>query len=229
MKPSKKTSVTKPVRVIIVDDHPAICFGLTELLNQEKSIVVCGFADTKEETMALIKKAKPEVLILDITLHRMSGFDLLKDIKGKYPQVRILVYSVHDELIYSRRALRIGAAGYLMKSAPLTELVSAVRQIATGAAYLSEQMSRVFEKQMFEGQSSFQVPVAENLNDGELEVFRMLGDGNTLAMIAEKTGMPISRVYSHKSRIGKKLRCKSAAEIEELAFVWSLGDSRVNK
>jgi DNA-binding NarL/FixJ family response regulator len=135
-----KMSETK-AKVLLVDDHPIVRRGLAQLLNCESDLVVCGEADSARKAMAAIADLKPDLAIVDITLQGTNGIELIKNIVAQWPEVPILVLSMHDEALYAERALRAGAKGYVMKQEATEKLTGALRRILNGQIYVSEKLA----------------------------------------------------------------------------------------
>ena len=222
--PNKSISrcVNSPARIIIVDDHPIVREGLAALLAGIPDFVVIGQAENTVDAMSLFEHNPPDAWIVDISLKHENGLDLIRRVKDRDPQARILVVSMHDENLYGERALKAGAMGYLNKQAASRNIVSAIRQILSGRHYLSEELSDRLLSRNLNGAS----PVAESgiaaLTDRELEVFRLIGLGVTTAEIAEKLHLSIKTVETHRQKIKGKLNLKNAAELSREAAQWSL-------
>src|ERR1700683_5202871 len=131
---SQNQAVTKK-RILLVDDHPIVRQGLTLLINREPDLVVCGEAEEARGAMQLLASARPDVLIVDISLNGPDGLDLLKNIRTTHPALPVLILSMHDESIYAERALRAGANGYLMKQEATERVLVALRRILNGEIY----------------------------------------------------------------------------------------------
>src|SRR5580704_11778027 len=125
-------------RILVVDDHPIVRQGLALLINQESDLVVCGEAEEAMGAMHVLASAKPDILILDISLNGPDGIDLLKNIRNIHPTLPVLILSMHDESIYAERALRAGANGYIMKQEATERVLVAVRRILNGEIYVSD-------------------------------------------------------------------------------------------
>src|SRR5438445_8734208 len=128
-------------KIFVVDDHPIVRQGLAKLLSDEADLVVCGEAENAREGLQAIVKLKPDLAIVDISLSGKTGLELIKDIRVQYPQLPVLVMSMHDEQIYAERALRAGARGYIMKQEGGKILVQAIRQVLSGQVYASQKIA----------------------------------------------------------------------------------------
>ncbi len=163
----KKSETT--AKVLIVDDHPIVRQGLAQLLNGEPDLVVCGDADNARKAMAAIAELKPDVGIVDITLQGTNGIELIKNIVAQWPDLPILVLSMHDESLYAERALRAGAKGYVMKQEATEKLTSAIRRILNGQIYVSEKLADKMMRKAIDGKSVQDTSPVAVLSDRELE------------------------------------------------------------
>src|SRR5687768_8146095 len=135
-------SKDKKYRILLVDDHPIVRQGLAEMIDQERDLQVCGTAEDVHKALDALEKVKPDLVIADISLKGSNGIELLKNIKVRYPRTLVLVLSMHDESLYAVRALRAGAAGYIMKQEATEKVLTAIRLVLTGEIYLSEKMEK---------------------------------------------------------------------------------------
>ena len=216
----KKISQDK-AKIIIVDDHPIIRQGLAELINHEKDLVVCGEAEDAPEAMDAIKKLNPDLIIVDISLKKKNGVELIKDIKSQYPDLPILTLSMHDESLYAERALRAGAKGYVMKAEATEKVISAIHKILNGQLYVS---SKIAEKMMYKlvgGRPTFGGSTLDNLSDRELEVFLLIGQGHGTSQIAEKLFLSIKTIETYRAHIKEKLNLTNGAELLQYAIQWA--------
>ena len=138
----KPTPVGKKRRIFLVDDHPIIQQALADMLNHEPDLEVCGTNKDPRTALDQIEKLRPDLVILDLVLQGANGIELLKDIRVRWPRQLVLMLSMHDESVYAFRALRAGAAGYIMKAEATERLFTAIRHILEGGVYLSDQMQR---------------------------------------------------------------------------------------
>jgi DNA-binding NarL/FixJ family response regulator len=212
-------------RVFLVDDHPIVRHGLTQLINGEPDLMVCGESDDGSKALTAIGAARADVVVVDLTLERSSGFSLIKNLHALDPQLSILVLTIHEESLYAERCLRAGAKGYLMKEAAMESVLLAIRRILAGQVYLSEEMqSKLFRASGKRGETVITSPL-ERLSDRELEVFRLLGQGMGTRQIAKLLRLSISTVESHRARIKEKLDVKSGPELLQHAVKWVEAES----
>ncbi|HZZ14438.1 MAG TPA: response regulator transcription factor, partial [Candidatus Sulfotelmatobacter sp.] len=140
MNPSPSRTVARKSRVFIVDDHPLVREGLTNLINGQDDLIVCGEAKDSAQAINGIGKARPNVALIDISLENESGLELVKQLKTQFPQVALIILSMHDEALYAERALRAGAQGYVMKHETSKSVLASIRQVLGGGVYVSERI-----------------------------------------------------------------------------------------
>lgn len=224
----KATSVAKknPTRIVVVDDHPLLRKGIVQMINNEKDMTVCGEAEDAHKGLAAIGASKCDMAVIDISLGGTSGIELLKNIKVRYPKLLVLVLSMHDETVYAQRALRAGAAGYIMKHEASEKVIAAVRKIVNGEVYLSERLGTRMLNTLVGGRSSsLNGSPIEELSDRELEVFGLIGQGHGTRPIAEKLHLSVKTIESHRAHIKEKLNLKNATELVHHAIQWVQSES----
>lgn len=212
--------MAKKRRIYIVDDHPLMRKGMAMTLQSELEFEVCGQAETAETAMQEIPELKPEAAVIDISLPGMNGIELIKNLLIHLPQLKVLVVSRHDEELYAERAIRAGAKGYLMKLEAGDILVTAVRQILNGGVYLSNEIGAQLIMKMTTGKSGDTTNPLELLSDRELEVFELIGKGETTNEIAQRLHVSVKTVESYRARIKEKLHLKSANDLLRRAVQW---------
>src|SRR5277367_548107 len=225
---AKSQGVTKKA-VFIVDDHPLLRQGLALLINREPDLTVCGEAEEAQTAMREIAARKPDILIADISLNGPDGLDLLKNLRTLYPDLPVLILSMHDESIYAERALRARANGYIMKQEATEKVLVAVRRILGGDIYLSDRMANKLLHQYVSGQNASSTSVNLNsqlsvLSDRELEVFRLIGEGRSTRQIAEKLHLSIKTVETYQAHIKDKLSLRSGRELVQHAIQTKIGE-----
>ncbi|MGH9406970.1 MAG: response regulator transcription factor [Terriglobia bacterium] len=210
-------------RVFIVDDHPVVRQGLAQLINREPDLAVCGEAGESQAALDAISVARPDILLLDISLAGPDGLELLKNIRLRDAQLPVLVLSMHDESTYAERALRAGANGYIMKQEATERVLIAIRRTLSGEVYVSERVAdRLLHQYLGRPKPVTQSPV-DSLTDRELEVFRLIGEGYGTRQIAEELRLSVKTVESHQARIKEKLSFHSARELVQHAVQWVIG------
>lgn len=197
-------------RVMLVDDHPLVRLGLAQLLEHERDLVVCAQAASIAEALPLLREHDPDVLVLDLQLRDGNALDALRGWLAELPHLAVLVLSMHDQRIYAERCLRAGARGYLMKEEAAANAVAAIRAIAAGGSWVSPQLR---------DEPAGRLPL-ELLSDRELQVFELIGDGLPVRAIAERLGLGVKTVETHKANIKRKLGIEHAGEVARLAMAW---------
>ncbi|MBN1495954.1 MAG: response regulator transcription factor [Spirochaetes bacterium] len=212
-------------RILIVDDHPLICRGLAEMINNEKDLRVCGEANDINSAMKRIADLKPDAVMVDLSLKSSSGIDLIKAIKARHPDLPALVYSMHDESVFAERVLRAGAKGYVMKDQPPGILLKALRKVLDGNIYFSDAVTtRLLDRLTAVGSAAPQDPVAA-LTDRELEIFNLMGQELTARQIAARLNISIKTVEAHRDHIKSKMGIQSSSDLSSYAKEWLQGRS----
>ena len=210
-------------RVAIVDDHPVVRKGLQDLLTDEAGFAVVGEAGTAADALTLLETALPDVLLLDLSLEKGSGLELVKQVRSRFPDVSVLVYSMHDEMLYAERVLEAGASGYVQKHSPVEELLDALRKVAAGKIHVSQDMTeRLLQRRVATG-AEVGTSVADRLSDRELQVFEYLGHGRATRDIADDLNISIKTVERHCENIKEKLQLENRTQLLQHAVHWLLG------
>ncbi|WP_035359107.1 response regulator transcription factor [Edaphobacter aggregans] len=205
--------------VFVVDDHPLLRQGLALMINREPDLVVCGEAEESQSAMKAIAAKRPDILIADISLNGPDGLDMLKELRGLYPDLPVLILSMHEESIYAERALRAGANGYIMKQEATEKVLVAVRRILNGEIYLSDRMANKLLHEYISGGSTAKMNSEfSTLSDRELEVFRLIGEARSTRQIAEKLHLSIKTVETYQAHIKDKLSLRSGRELVQHAI-----------
>jgi len=207
----------KKERVVIVDDHPL--FRVSELINHEPDMEVCGEAEDARRAIELIRNTSPDLAIVDITLKESSGLELIKNIRELPTAVPVLVLSMHDESLYAERALRAGAAGYITKHESAENVLLAVRRVLAGEVYLSGTLTSAFLKGLTSGLKSTSQPL-DRLTDRELEILELIGRGRATRQIAETLRLGVATVDTYRARIKEKMNFRSGTELQHFAIRW---------
>jgi DNA-binding NarL/FixJ family response regulator len=215
--PARPAAAASKHRIFLVDDHPIIQQALADMLNHEEDIEVCGSTKTARTALDQIEKLTPDLVILDLVLQGANGIELLKDIRVRYPKQLVLMLSMHDESVYAFRALRAGAAGYIMKAEATERLLGAIRQVLQGGVYLSEKMQKRVLGRMG-GQPAESSQPLDQLSDRELEVLRLLGQAMSTRQIANELHLSVKTIESHRAHLKQKLKLQSGAELIQYAL-----------
>ena len=207
--------------ILIVDDHSIVRHGLASLLAREKGFSVIGEAGDYGEAFEFLARHKPDVAIVDITLKDKSGLELIRDAKEKYPDIKYLVLSMHDESVYAEKSLRAGAQGYVMKEKADEVIVDALRTVLRGEIFVSGETATRMLKNFIKGEEG-ETPEfgIQALTERETEVFRGIGQGLSTRKIADKLGLSDRTVEVHRAHIKRKLQCEDAAQVFREAVRW---------
>ena len=207
-------------RVLIVDDHPVFRHGIAALIAAEKDLTVCGEADNAPAALEAMRRLKPDLAMLDISLQGTNGIELVKLMRAEQPRLPILMLSMHDESLYALRALRAGARGYVMKAEAMTHVLAALRKVLSGDIYVSPRFSeRLVFKAIQSLEGGMGSPV-DKLSDRELEVLQLLGRGFGTREIANELHLSVKTIETHRAHIKEKLGFKDAGEMVRFAIDW---------
>jgi DNA-binding NarL/FixJ family response regulator len=206
-------------RVLIIDDHAMVREGVAQIIEHAEDLSVCCSASTANEGLEKVRKLKPDLVLVDITLPGKNGVEFIKDARAFRPDLLILAMSMHDESLYAERVLRAGGRGYIRKQEGGDKLIAAMRRVLRGEIAVSEKVaSRVLET--FSGRKTMASPLG-GLSDRELEVFQLIGQGRTMKEIGAALHLSPKTIEVHRAHIRQKLRIKSAAELVAYAARWS--------
>jgi two-component system invasion response regulator UvrY len=201
------------IKVLLVDDHAVVREGYRRLLERFGDIHVVGEAASAAEAYQAFIVVAPDVVVMDISLPDVSGIEGMRRLLLREPGARILAFSIHDEAIFPRRALRAGAAGYVTKSSAPEVLVDAVRTVARGELFLSSDVARILALQDLSGKGT----VLESLSTREFEIVRLLATGHSVRAIAEKLCLNYKTVANHQSNIRQKLGAQTPLQLIRIA------------
>jgi DNA-binding NarL/FixJ family response regulator len=207
-------------RILVVDDHPIVSKGLADLIDAEPGLSVCGDAATMPQAISQIHDLQPSLLIVDLSLKDGSGLELVKQVKCSWPDMPVLVLSMHDEQLYAERALRAGALGYVMKHEDPEVLLGAIRQVLRGKVYLSQSMQDAMLNKLVPGRADASVSGVASLTDRELEVFQLLGQGISTKEIANQLKLSVKTIETHRAHLKSKLGVKNATQLIRFAVEW---------
>jgi len=200
------------VRIVLADDHTILREGLRALLTAEDEIVVVGEAQDGREAVRCVERLEPDLLLMDLSMPRMSGMDAIREIKKRYPDTRIIALTVHKTEEYLLTTLQAGADGYVLKDATHDELVMAIRTVMAGKSYLSPDVSeKVIEGYLVGKESSRSLSAWETLSQREREVLKLIAEGYKNKEIAEDLCISLKTVEKHRANLMKKLDLHNAA------------------
>ncbi len=207
----------QPRSVLIVDDHPIVRQGLSQLINAEDDLEVSGSAATVEEALQSLGDSYPDVVIVDLSLAHSDGLELIKEIRKETRHLPVLVLSMHDENMYAERLLSAGANGYIMKQAAADQLLIALRRVLAGGVYVSEHLGASMIERIAGNDPKRTSNPIERLSNRELQVLNLIGRGKTTREVAEILNLSVKTVESHRQRIKKKLNLQTSAQLVQFA------------
>ncbi len=211
----------KPVRIVLVDDHPMVRERLAEVIHREPDLEVCGEAEDRESALTIVGSTRPDMVIVDLTLKNSHGLDLIKDLRARYREMLILVVSMHDESLHAERVIRAGARGYITKQEATRKVMEAIRAVLDGRIYLSAAMtSRMTAKLAGRPRIGSGLSI-DALTDRELRVFELLGLGHGTRQIATLLNLDMRTVETYRARIKEKLSLKDGTELLQHAIRWT--------
>lgn len=210
------------IKIMIVDDHPIFRAGLGNLIGRDERYSVVSEAAGVTEAMNLLKANPPQLVLVDLTLSEGSGLQLIKRIHAHDSAIRILVVSMHDDMIYAERTLRAGAHGYINKEQAASKLISAIEDVMRGSIYLNPEVAaHIVQRRTHRDGQTAERPEAA-LTDREFEVFTLLGKGVSSKEIADRLCLSPKTVGSHRDHIKKKLGIQKNSELMQRAVAWVL-------
>jgi DNA-binding NarL/FixJ family response regulator len=220
---AKKMATAPTAKVLIVDDHPAVREALRIRIAMQPDLELCGEAADVAEAVRLVEETAPDVAVIDIGLKTGSGIDLIKRLKAHHAPLRMVVWSMYGEDLYAERALRAGAMGYLTKEQATGSIIDAIRQVLQGKMYLSPTMTERFVKRAV-GRSGPEATLspAAVLSDRELEVFRLIGEGQKTQAVAAALHLSVKTVETYRGRIRAKLNLSDGMHLTRCAVQWLL-------
>jgi DNA-binding NarL/FixJ family response regulator len=202
-------------RVLIVDDHPVVRQGIKLMINSQPDLTVCGEAHNEQEARRLVRELKPDALVVDLSLDQGDGFNVVRDVNAHFPEIRVLVLSMHDEAVYAERLLAQGAAGYIMKQAATEQLITALRAVLRGEQFISETL-----RQSLATRNAEDGDAASRLSTRELQVISLIGQGLGTREIAENLSLSVKTVETHRLTIKRKLALDTNAQLVQYAIKW---------
>jgi DNA-binding NarL/FixJ family response regulator len=207
-------------RVLIVDDHPTVREALAYAIEDQLDLHVCGSSASAAEAKDQVATQAPDVAVVDLMLQDGYGLDLIPDLLAFKPTLGIVVFSMYDEDVYAERVLRAGARGYLMKNVATSEVIHAIRDVASGRVYLSRRMSARLLGNL--NPHSHQPGLAiDALSDQELAVVQLLGKGYLPGDISERLHVSRKTVEAYRRRAAEKLGFDGSAELLQFAIRWA--------
>ncbi len=214
-------NIKNKIKIMIVDDHPIIRYGIMRIIENERNFMICCEAESKNEALKKVSEFIPDLIIVDISLGDGNGIELIKDVKVKYPEIKMLVLSIHNEFLYAERVIRTGAMGYIKKTEACDHIIIAIKKVLSGELYLSEKTKDKLIYKLLNTDPQTEDFVIEQLSDRELEIFQYLAEGSNTKRIAKKLNLSINTINTHYLHIKKKLELKDLNELIQFAINWN--------
>ena len=221
------TPPARPLRVLVVDDHPAVRDAVALVVGAQPDMDLVGVAGSAAEAFELARAERPDVAVVDISLGDAHGLDLLQALRAERDGLEVVVFSMYDEAVYAERALRAGARGYVRKSEPTSAVAEAIRAAADGEIYLARRAaSRLLARVALgpdagDGRRPSGPAGLDELTDREMSVFQLLGQGETADAIADRLNLSRKTVETYRRRAKEKLGLESVAELLQFAIRWT--------
>jgi DNA-binding NarL/FixJ family response regulator len=215
-----RKKASKVTRVLLVDDHPMVRERLTEVIQSEPGYTICGEAEDRLGALDAIAATQPDIVMLDLTLKNSNGIDLIKDAHARWPDLAMLVVSMHDETLHAERAIRAGARGYITKQEATKKILTALNTVRSGDVYLSEKISMNIVRQAAGRPRSRAGLTIDRLSDREFQVFELIGRGRSTEQIASELHLDRHTIETYRARIKEKLDLKNANELLQRAIHW---------
>jgi two-component system response regulator NreC len=205
------------IRILLADDHAVLRAGLRLLVNAQPDMEAVGEARDGAETLAQAEAVQPDVILMDLSMPRGGGLGVLREVRSRAPQARVLVLTMHADEDYVREALRMGAAGYVVKSAADQELLSAIRAVARGEVYIHPSLTRSLLDELLPARDPLRQDPWEELSEREQQVIRQVALGHTNREIAQQLSLSVKTVETYRARAMEKLGLSSRAQLVEYA------------
>lgn len=220
VEPGRMRRHAKKTRILIVDDHPLVRERLTDILNAEPEYCVCGEAEDRHSAIRQVETREPDLAIIDLTLKNSDGLELIKDIHARWPKLRMLVVSMHDESLYAERVIRAGARGYITKQEATRDILTAIRTVVQDGIYLNQKITTQMIDRFTSGKAA-QAGSMHLLADRELQVFELTGQGLNTRQISQRLCIGTKTVETYRARIREKLNLKEPTELLKRAIAWT--------
>lgn len=203
------------INVLIADDHAVVRRGLVQIISETMDLHVSAEASNGNEVLDLVRSQSFDAVVMDLNMPERSGLDTLNQIRAEFPDLPVLVLSMHSEDQYAVRMLRAGAAGYLTKESAPSQLVTAIRRVAEGGKYMSAAVAEALLQRL---DSKVEGPLHEQLSDREFQVMRLLASGKSVTEIGEMLSLSVKTISTYRARVLDKMNMKSNADLTHYAL-----------
>lgn len=208
-------------RILLVDDHPIVRERLADIIHRQPDLRVCAEAEDRNQALQAAEREQPNLAIVDLTLKDSDGLELIKDLHSRWPEILVLVVSMHDESLYAERAIRAGARGYITKQQASRDILVAIRRVLQGNIYLNDSIATNIISRRTARPGAEGATPDEVLGDRELQVFELTGQGVNIRDIARRLGIGVKTVETYRARIRVKLNLKDSSELLRFAISWA--------
>ena len=215
-----QTISSRRIRVLAIDRHPVIGDAFSTLLTKTPDMIYCGQALNASEAFDHLAVAKPDVVIMSLSLDDSYGLDLAAQLIAQYPQLHILIFSQYDEQVFAERAIEAGAMGYIMKRTPTCEILEGIRSVMRDETYLSAYMTNRLLNKITKGLSAVSTTALDQLSHRELAVLLMMGEGASPQQMADRLKLDRKTVETHRRRVKEKLGFESVSSLLHYATQW---------
>lgn len=229
MASSTSCGVPSKTRVLVVDDHAVVRSSLIRLINEESDLVVCGEAEDERQALAAAEKLQADVAVVDWSLRDKDASELIATLSEHHPQMPVLVLSVHEEQYYAGPAIRAGARGYVMKQEATEKIIAAIRCVATGQTWLSNQAASAVSTTSPDEWPADKVALLKTLTETETDALKLVANGYSSSRIAERLGLRLKDFNTLRENLRTKLRLRSTAELFQTAPRWLAEAHRIER
>jgi DNA-binding NarL/FixJ family response regulator len=213
-------TIKEKIRVLVVDDHPAICEALTFALSRTQVMEVCDQASNIIDALRKVESLGPQVVVVDLSLGNENGLDLLERLRDRFPKIKVIVWTAHCETHFAERALRAGASGYVTKDQPSSVVINAIASAIKGQIYLNESLAQNLLHRVAARGAQQAMIDPESLSNRELEVFLLIGQGRKTRDIANIMHVSMNTVQTYRERIRRKFQLGDCNDVIHFATTW---------
>ena len=206
------------IKVLLVDDHPLVLDGISARLEGEQSLEVVGMANDGKQALEQAEKLNPDVVLMDISMPVMTGFEATEHFRQQQPEVKVLILSMHDDREYILKLIKCGASGYVLKDVSSSELITAIETVYRGGTYFSSGASQALFSELGQETPPSASPEEEPLTNREKDVLKLLAEGNSNKEVARELDISVRTVETHRQNIKAKLDIHTAAGLARYAI-----------